>query len=503
MVRQLPSVLLHRMISTIGRADAGDLLTMASPQQVREVLDLELWRGDRLDLTEAVDWLYFLTTLPDQVRVRDIKALDVELIGLVLRRNLRIYLADEEEIIPDEPEGTLYKTPDGWFVLEVLADDRTTVERLIEVVEKLYEDDPDETRRLLQNLMWELPNELEEYAYRWRNGRLQDMGFADPHDALLIYAYLSPSAVSAAERSADRPLAADPEPIPSTAELQLITPELASFLTRVLRTIDQPAERRRITLALLTVSNRALAADRVILSDEEAARESIEALHYRLSVGLEHLSQGDMKQAQQILQNVALIRIARVGHSLALDLRRRIAEPVRCRRLGRVAGDISLLDPTERERVASILLPRPMFLDEATGEQRPFRDLREVERAQDWIDDALATADLVEALDKPSPLPLGVTAGDLFRTAVVNRLLEREGPLSQAALTELIERHVEDGRLRPEVRELAQSSTPPELQRRAMVERWLDRLEEAVAPLEPQSVDLRFVDGLWLEREGA
>lgn len=497
-VRTMSSVSLHRMVNAVGKPDATELLALASPGQVRELLDLDVWQGDRLDLAEALDWLHLITTLPDDVRERDLRALDIELVGLVLLRHLRIHLAEEEDE-EEEPEGLVYRSPDGWFVLEVVADDATTAERVVELVDRLYRIDADNARRLLQDLMWEVPTELEEWSYRWRNGRLQDLGFADPEQALLIYAYLDPGSVHPQERSADRTLASDPEPTGS--ELVQATPQLDSYLNRALAALE-PEERHRLHIALVALGNRCLSADRVAPADLDGAAESLERLHWRLSLGLEFLSQGEPSLAPPVLSGVALLRVARVGHSLTLDLRRRIVGAARRGGLGRGAGRVDLLDPPLRGQITALLASRPEFREAATAASRPFKTLQDLAEAEAWIARALAVVELVQGLPLPSPLPERVTYGDLFRTALVDHLLGRQGiaAVDLAALQRFLAAFVVEGRLLPAVREAAHRSVPVRGDFAEIVKLWVDGLEEAVAHLDPHAIDLRFVDGLWYQR---
>ena len=503
-VAEMSSLALHQLLSEVGRHDATDLLALARPEQLREVVDLAIWRGDRVDLPEALDWLHMLLTqLPDENVRETIRALDVELVGYILLRHLRIHLADDEEAVPEEPEGALMPTPDGWFVLELLADDQTTVDQLIEIVDRLYRDDPDHARRTIQSLMGEFPTELEEWSYRWRLGRLQDLGFADPETALLIYAYLDPGSVKPGEQTADRPLASDPEPVGSADMVPALQLHADCFWSRALGTLTDEGEQQRIAQALVTVSNRALSADRVPPTDVEAARISLDDLHWRLSIGLEHLCGGDLARAAQVLASVALLRVARVGHSLALDRRRRVLSGSRATPLGRGPGKGDLLDAPLRDQIAALLAPRPRRFDREIGDRRPFRDLADLAQADRCIDRALSSAALMQRASLPSPLPGEVTYGDLFRTALVNHLLDRRPqlPVGLAELSAFLGRYVADGRLRAEVVEAALRLLGPARDaERDIVREWTDDLGDAVGRLDPDRLDLRFVGGLWLDR---
>jgi hypothetical protein len=497
-VRTMSAVLLHRTISSIGLPDTAELVALATPQQIREVLDLELWQGDRLRLDDALDWLHFLTTLPDEVRERDLAALDIELLGFVLKQHLRIYL-NEEDNVPEPAEGALHSTPDGWFTLEIFADHETTVERVIELIDALYIDDQQGTRSLLQNLMWELPSELEEYAYRWRTGRLQDLGFGDPLESLLVYSYLDPSTVHPDEETVDRPLAADPEPAQVT-DLAPLTSSFDSFWTRAIASIDDNAVQERLGQALLHMSNRCLSADRVAPADLEGAQESLQALHARLSLGLEHLCGGELDRAPAVLKGVALLRIARVGFSLPLDRRRRIMPSYRRGQLGPPSGRLAWLDPPLCDQIAALIAGRPGIHDVSTAERRPFSCLDDLTAADSEIDHALAAAAIVGRLHLGPALQSRGTFGDRFRTAVLNGLLEREGPVDLDALRRFIEVHVEEGRLGPAVLAAGMNVLPPVAApaEEAVVRGWIAVLEESVAGLASDDLELRFVDGLLL-----
>ena len=57
---------------------------------------------------------------------------------------------------------------------------------------------------LLENAIsrGELPSGLQEMAHRWRSGRMADLGFADPWEALEVYRELDPAAIGPVMRRA-------------------------------------------------------------------------------------------------------------------------------------------------------------------------------------------------------------------------------------------------------------------------------------------------------------
>ncbi len=494
---RVPSVWLHRLVCEVGMADTAELLEMVTPEQVREVLDLELWQGDRLDREEALDWVHFLSTLSSDAAVRHLRGLDVELLGLIFCNHLRIYLV-EEESAPEESEGVLYPTPDGWFILEILVANEVDVAKVIRIIDTFYQDDADDIRRLLQNLMWEVIPELEEWSLRWRNNRLQDLGFADPTEALELYAYLDPASVEIGEQTADMPLKGDPEPAGDTPLLALTAGRDDTFLDRALALAARdPGEEQRLGTALVTLSNRCLAADRVDHGDRDGAQLALEQLHWRLSLGLEHLCEGQPERGPEVLASVALIRLARLGHSLTLDLRRRLMPHMREGLLGRAAGQADLLDPPLAQYIGALLLPRPRLWSVLNEASSPFCTLADLDTGRRWVEQLERTLALTSRLSLTVDLPDEVTYGDLVRTLVVNTLLKRQGPVDGPALSRFLTAHVQGERLGPEVLEQAAALLEPDDDQRAVVTEWIRGLEYSVGRLNPEDIDLRFVDGLW------
>ena len=519
-VSQLPTIELSQLVDQLGLHDSLELIALTEPQQLRELLDLQVWRGDRIDPEELLEWGHALSTLPDGARRPAMAAVDVELIGFLVRSNARIYLLAEQEP-PDEPAGLLYQTPDGWFALEI-GGGPARAEQLVGLIEALYADDADSARRMLQNLQWEFPAELEEWSLRWRRGRLEDLGFADYSEALRLYAYLDPNTVSLDRAAVDRPPSADPEPLPGRAALiESNNPRGDDPLfARAVASVDDNAERERLNRAAVVLANLAMAADRVTPRDPERVGACLEALGWRLSIGLEALSRrfddGDeLARARRVLGGTSLLAIARVGHSLALDLMRRLRQVARDQQLTspRSATSVERLDPHLRERLAPLLSSRPQFFDESLGQPRPPRSLTELEQAERWVTEAEITGWLVPVGARSAAGDDPPSLVDIFRTSVANRLLGRgEGPLDRASLAALLTDHVSSGELASSwtvaadalAAERLPGGATDELQQVAaeLVARWLGDLQDELGGLSAGDLDLRFVGGLLVVRDG-
>jgi hypothetical protein len=464
-VRALPGDELYYVIHEIGLRDAGEILAMARPEQVQAVLDFGLWERDHVVPERAGEWLEVIAEAPYEKIGEWVAGLDVELFALLLRQTSRIYDLSQEEA-PDEPAGTLYPTPDGFFVLDVTGVDTeeagdddgaaeagpatTSARAMMRIIDALYRADRDLARRLLVGAKMELDSELEELAYRWRQGRMADLGFEDYYDALEVYRELEPASVRIGEtepgKARVRPLDHNEEKegiaasvrVPS-ALVERLTHGGSPFSRGVqgMRSAEEVAE---LHFALVALTNRVLAADRVTPGDDAAVAATLERQLATLDLAVEFLSRGDAEREVAAVRTVPLVRLFRLGVSLVGKVKR-LATTLRRGGPFAVTGR-ELVEPDEALVLSALSRPRPLFagiLDEPpSNADRPFRSLAEVARATAAVERAAATQALLVGLGvSPVDLAPGSTlledagvdeaaldAGLLARTALVRRILE-------------------------------------------------------------------------------
>jgi hypothetical protein len=101
-VQALPPAVLSQWIHHIGLEDAGELVSLASPAQLTELFDDDLWRSERAGQDETFDadrfvlWLEVLLNTGVRLATRTVAGLDEDLLTLALCRNL--FVIDIEEL---------------------------------------------------------------------------------------------------------------------------------------------------------------------------------------------------------------------------------------------------------------------------------------------------------------------------------------------------------------------------------------------------------------------
>jgi hypothetical protein len=439
------------LVKEVGLADAGELVAMATPQQIRGCLDLEMWDRDRVQIEAAGPWLTTVMEAGPDKLAEVWAGLDAELRALLVARTASIIDHSVGEEVPDEEERPAFSTPDTFFSVIVTAEREDDVRLIYRLIDDLYRVDPELARHTIMSARTELPSELEEMSYRWRSGRMADLGYADFYQALEVFRPIDPDTVRLDEATAE-PREAEPADEARAAGLPapVAEPIAGTFLARALEQVTDAAEAERLEASVVHLVNRVLSALRVQPGDEEAVRSATSAAAATVSVGLEHLTGGRLERAPAALAAVSLTRLHRLGHSIVL-------------RLGRMARLLAPRALTAGEPSQSILeallRPRPLFptvLDDPPGaDMRPFGHMADVRRVASHLTDLAARVALADALgvdllamaQAPEPRP---ELDDHVRTAMARHLAGGDldaAPLEPAELERLRTGPLAGGRL--------------------------------------------------------
>ncbi|MDZ7378047.1 MAG: DUF6178 family protein [candidate division KSB1 bacterium] len=376
LVAQLPVQDVYYLVKELGLADAGELLALATPEQVQGCLDLDVWDKDRVDFARVRSWFEVMLEefLPAHF-LRTLEGLDIELLALWLRKTCRIY----DRTLEEEPEedSTLprYSTPDTFFVVEFLPETDPTMALVLErLLDRLYDIDQNFVRRLLLEAKWGLETELEESAYRWRRGRLEDLGFVEYFEAIAVYALLDPAKAKEMAAVDWRPHSPRESPVVLPAPVADAFDD-GGFFAETFASLDAGLA-QDIAEALLALVNRVLSADRVDPAEPEQVRSVCLRALATLSLGLEYLADGSVNAAQAVLAQTPLVTVFRVGFSLTAELGRM------AQRIYQTGVDDPNLDPLLSKRP---MFPRAFDTPPFAG-GRPFRSLADVAAVRRYLE---------------------------------------------------------------------------------------------------------------------
>lgn len=355
------------------------LLAVAHPEQNRTVLDLDCWHKQDLRSTRVLEWLDALRESGLESFLDTLTVLDNELLVTAFSQHVRVHAAlpVEEEAEPKPYHEVL---SNELYRLEFTDPDSPWNERVQRLLAFLRQADLDTYHGLMQGVMWGLQNELEEWAYRWKSGRLQDDGFPDYYDALEAYRiadnvpHLAPEHLEAPGR-------------PANAEASGIVPGYAWSMTPAGSLLAQALTGQfsidtldRLCWEMVGLCNRELVVDQVDFAAAAAVKASLRRVHAYVNLGLDYLCDLYSQAPDSLLDERSLHAICQTGIILIVGLRQR-ANRIQTH-LNRTPGIRRALPGLAQHVLAGLLRPRAQFFSElasptASG-YRDFLDLQDV-----------------------------------------------------------------------------------------------------------------------------
>lgn len=520
LVRATPAQPLFLFIRSLGLSEALDVLSLCSPEQVQAFLDMDGWDRDRASFDRVLPWLLALAEIGPAKLISVAAGIDAELWTAVLGPRLRVYDIYKNEEPPEHPEGQFFDTPDRMFRVDILpppsgagaegedegADDRRPVEsfgeagdsmaQIARLLDTLYRGDAELARAIVHSAGYDVGPETAEAAYRFRSGRMADLGYIDYYEALKVYLLLDPSKPPppselqplAAVISATPPAAVHVLPGSDTVSGALLrtVPGLGtddSTFARAVALLSDP-EQALLVQHLMVLGNRVLSADRVELGDVEALRHTLRRTVGYLSMGIEYrlrtqaavaagsagaATEGgasaaaattalpgagpvDITRAAEVLREISLLHLFRIGYGLTVQLRKLavlllgssegVLTPSRT--AGSAASESETtarhrLPPRLGDPLAALLLLRPLYspyLDRTPTENAPLPAAAKAPRPFASLADLGRATALLGELSTLSKL---LTTGLGLRAEHIAETLKRSTPGDhEAQLVDLV-----------------------------------------------------------------
>ncbi|HLW72346.1 MAG TPA: DUF6178 family protein [Candidatus Binataceae bacterium] len=515
-------------LKEIGIADAGDLLNLAVPEQVRWLFDLDCWDKDRPNLRRMQEWIEAMAEGGRERLADGLMATDLELVSLLMRQHVRVHRIDEPQENTDAPSDQFIQFGDNYLIEFIRRD--SIQPYLLDFLEEAFERDYNYFAGLVEEIYWGVEAELEEQAYQFRGARLADHGFPDYYDAQAVFGYVSPREFHHVRAQQVAPLRDGPvkDGAALPPELSLALPDAdPSLFNTALSAGFTPEGVRQLRSEMALVSNQVLVAKAVDFGDPDAVRRAVEMTHDYLNLGLEHLAAGELTLAIAHLRDTHLQLLFRLGVSLTIDLRKRAEATVAHLGFERNrVKEIAYLDSPYREALAGFLQRQPQFFEGLDGRggaaTRGFRAMRDLRLGYAMVDQIDAIHELLKALlslDIASPAFRANVAGhdvrlsQILLTALVCNLINQRlviEPIAAARLNEVaaaIMTRERPAHLNEAFRMAVESALTAALDRATReratpyVDSCLKMLEEEFAELEPSApIDPRFLRSLLIRR---
>jgi hypothetical protein len=178
----------YYLVRELGLEQALPILRELNHEQLQACLDLDCWNRYDFAAENLDEWLAPFAAIDAETLAQTFLSLDYVLQLLFLTQTVTVYDPDADQIPAEDEERDTVRamTPDGFYLLE-LKPDLTLKVHPFTLLDALYQYDSTATHRLLSEVRVELPTQVEEEALRFRSGRMEDLGFATPTEAIALF----------------------------------------------------------------------------------------------------------------------------------------------------------------------------------------------------------------------------------------------------------------------------------------------------------------------------
>lgn len=315
-VKNLPPQELFLTIKASSLDLAVELLSYAKGSQIQFMFDIDAWYKDRIKAERVASWIILLFNAGEDKVLEWLRFADWDFLVAVFQKFVRVYKKpDDVELIEAMDFLPPYTLDDFYFVDFKVNSLEFYFRRMIEIIR---EEMQEVYFALMESVIWEIPAEVEERAYRWRNGRLADEGIPDYFEALDIYSYIHPKRLKKID---PRYLPIDEEYQPSI-NIAIYKGSEELFIFKVFDILKDTYQIERIKRELAWIANKVIIVDNVVIDDIEQIKKSLEKVWGALNIGLEYVSMENLEIAKKVLEEHFLEDIFRVSQTVLKELRK-------------------------------------------------------------------------------------------------------------------------------------------------------------------------------------
>lgn len=313
----------YYIVREIGLDSALPILLELSSEQLEACVDLDCWNRYDFAVDSLDEWLTAFALAGPEALARAFFSLDYVVQLLFLAHTVTVYDPDTD-LVPQEEKGKdtpRAATPDGFYLLD-LNDEVALKTHPFSLLDALYQYDPSASHGLLSDSRVDLPTQIEEEALRFRNGRMQDIGFVPPEEAAVLFSRPSIRQPLTRPRS---PMDSALTRLPSVYAGPLIA---SSLLQQALSLITDKERLSGLEQEIVWAINSAVIAYGEKARDIEQITDIAERVRDTISLGMESLLAQEENyplddvaaKASDLLESWCITDLFRHGFAATLDL---------------------------------------------------------------------------------------------------------------------------------------------------------------------------------------
>lgn len=324
----------YYIVKEIGLDQALPILLELSPEQLEACVDIDCWNRFNFAVDTLDEWLTAFSRAGGETLAISFFSLDYVVQLLFLAQTVTVYDPDTDQVPPIDEEDARDRamTPDGFYLLELKSDIELKIHPF-SLLDAMYMYDSAATHRLMSEVRVDLATQIEEEALRFRNGRMEDIGFATPDEAVTLFS---------------RPNSRKPSPRPPKSQSgpdrqnqEVYIPAVyaeplneTTLLQQALSLVTDQGALARLEQEIVWVINSAMIAYGEKSQGSKQLSDIAERVRDTVSLGLEVLlvqeesdclldGAGAATRACQLLEAWPVADLFRHGFAVALELQKR------------------------------------------------------------------------------------------------------------------------------------------------------------------------------------
>ena len=313
--QSLPVEEVYNLIKEVGKEDSLLVLSMASPDQLQYIFDVEWWQGDKFQPKRALEWIVLLDQCQDPGTLEWFLGEDFDQKVVLFQALFKVYKQDEMTDTYEGVEGLEHFTPDGVYDIFFKVENSKEIRKLLLL---LYEKDQKLLYSLLEAVIWFPVTITVEKAYQWRVRRTAERGIPEFQEAMGIYSRLDSETlklklpllqelpVSCFRLSPRYPLAHLDETL---------------FFTQCLAMLENENRYETLRWELVCLANKVIVADGLDLSSLDVRHRALRKTLGYINIGLELGAEGDPEKGAALLDKIWIQSFFQVGYQQLRQVR--------------------------------------------------------------------------------------------------------------------------------------------------------------------------------------
>ncbi|MEA3428305.1 MAG: DUF6178 family protein [Thermodesulfobacteriota bacterium] len=412
LVPSFPEEDLYFLVHDIGLEDSLSLLSLASGKQWEYMVDIEVWKKDRIEIRSVTKWLDLLFRADPDRFIKWFLDKKLEFIEFYLFKNIEVIIRKHDQDPSDFGKG--FFTLDNTFYVrfrdypfEVESDGQFQKIRnkfLTNFIHRVAAYNLITYQNVLLESSSVIPSELEEEDYRLRNVRLAEKGFLPFDEAIGIYQPLKAQDI---DKQGKKYSLVGPDlglhlPVPVYTAGML---QEHNLFTDALQTIKTEDVLLQIQSEFAGLANQIIAADQKNIRNRDELRNVVKKACGYISIGIERLTGADKtldaNQSAALIQKYMLSHVFRVGYTLCLELKWK-AEKWRSKSWFAKNGlALSFWDEEWLGVLGGLLIKKPLFYDNyktTSSLYREFSSVEDIREAEKVLNEVIAFDNLLSLM---------------------------------------------------------------------------------------------------------